>query len=55
MFGVGIILFSTLLWLTQPNPVADFSFQNITVPQIVTIPDIDNEQKCDRGVIYTQR
>jgi uncharacterized protein YjbI with pentapeptide repeats len=43
LFGVGIVLFSTLLWLTQPNPAADFSFQNITIPQIITIPEMDNK------------
>jgi uncharacterized protein YjbI with pentapeptide repeats len=43
LFGIGIILFSTLLWLTQPNPAADFSFQSVTMPQIVTIPEIDDK------------
>jgi hypothetical protein len=38
LFGVGIVLLSTLLWLTQPNPAADFSVYNITVPRIVMIP-----------------
>jgi hypothetical protein len=33
LFGVGIVLFSTLLWLTHPNPAApDFSIINATFP-----------------------
>jgi hypothetical protein len=47
LFGVGIVLFSTLLWLTQPNPAIDFSFQNITLPQIVTIPEMDNKTNIE--------
>ena len=46
IFGIGIILFSTLLWLTQPNPAADFSVDDMTIPQIVTknftSPEINN-------------
>lgn len=43
LFGIVIVIFSTLLWLTQPNPATDFSFQSITIPQIVTIPEMDNK------------
>ena len=33
LFGVGIVLFSTFLWLTQPDPAAsDFSIINATLP-----------------------
>ena len=33
LFGIGIVLFSTLLWLTQPDPTAqDFSITNATIP-----------------------
>ncbi len=37
LFGVGIVLLSTLLWLTQPNPSGDFLLSNMTVPQLVTV------------------
>ena len=36
LFGIGIVLLSTLLWLTQPNLVTDFSIHDMTIPQIVT-------------------
>ena len=39
LFGIGIILFSTVLWLTQPNPAANFSIHDMTIPQIVMIPE----------------
>jgi hypothetical protein len=33
LFGVRIVLFSTLLWLTQPDPAArDYSIANFTLP-----------------------
>jgi hypothetical protein len=47
LFGVGIVLFSTLLWLTQPNPGANFSIHNMTIPQIVTIPALDNKTNIE--------
>jgi uncharacterized protein YjbI with pentapeptide repeats len=34
LFGVGIVLFSTLLWLTQPNPAGDFSLYNFTISEM---------------------
>jgi hypothetical protein len=34
LFGVGIMLLSTLLWLTQPNPAGDFSVYNIAMPEL---------------------
>lgn len=35
LFGVGIVLLSTLLWLTQPDPTArDYSITNFTLPVI---------------------
>ena len=47
IFGIGIILFSTLLWLTQPNPAADFSIRDMTIPQIITIPEMDNKTNIE--------
>jgi uncharacterized protein YjbI with pentapeptide repeats len=34
LFGIGIILFSTLLWSTQANPAGDFSFSNFTLLEL---------------------
>ncbi len=47
LFGVGIVLFSTLLWLTQPNPATDFSIRDMTIPQIITIPEMDNKTNIE--------
>jgi uncharacterized protein YjbI with pentapeptide repeats len=47
LFGIGIVILSTLLWLTQPNPAADFSLQNITVPQIITVSEMDNKTSIE--------
>jgi hypothetical protein len=47
LFGIGIILFSTFLWLTQPNPGANFSVHNMTIPHIVTIPALDNKTNIE--------
>ena len=38
LFGIGIVLFSTLLWLTQPNPAADFSIYDISIPKFLRFP-----------------
>ena len=37
LFGVGIVAFSTLLWLTQQDPAGDFLLRDMTIPQIETI------------------
>jgi uncharacterized protein YjbI with pentapeptide repeats len=34
LFGAGIVVFSTLLWLTQPNPAGDFAITNSTWPAL---------------------
>ena len=47
LFGIGIVLISTLLWLTQPNPAADFSIRDMTIPQIITIPEMDNKTNIE--------
>lgn len=41
LFGVGIVLVSTFLWLTQPNPATDFSLQNVRVPEIGTVSQLN--------------
>ena len=53
IFGIGIVLFSTLLWLTQPNPAANFSFQNVTIPEIGIVLGLDKiniEVAFERGL-----
>jgi uncharacterized protein YjbI with pentapeptide repeats len=47
IFGIGIILFSTLLWLTQPNPAIDFSIRDMAIPRIITFPDMDNKTNIE--------
>ena len=47
LFGIGIVIFSTFLWLTQPNPATDFSIHNMTIPHIVTIPILDNKTNIE--------
>jgi uncharacterized protein YjbI with pentapeptide repeats len=41
LFGIGIVLFSTLLWLTQPNAASpDFSIHDATFPVMINSTDV---------------
>jgi hypothetical protein len=47
IFRIGIVIFSTLLWLTQPNHGGDFSVHDTTIPQIITISEMDNKTNIE--------
>lgn len=37
LFGIGIVLLSLFLWMTQPDPSRDFSIYNIKIPEIYNV------------------